>query len=105
MSDPLDRQASPKTEQGEPARCDPGHARRACRLWRSRTTTRSSGGGASRNARGHEVTVYGRTHFVPEDLMERRGMRLRVLPTRHKYLDTVAHTALSVIDVLPRRFE
>lgn len=51
------------------------------------------------------MTVYGRTHFVPEDLMERRGMRLRVLPTRHKYLDTVAHTALSVIDVLPRRFE
>jgi glycosyltransferase involved in cell wall biosynthesis len=35
-----------------------------------------------------------------------RGMRLRRLPTiPHKYLDTVAHTALSVVDVLPRRFD
>jgi glycosyltransferase involved in cell wall biosynthesis len=33
-------------------------------------------------------------------------MRLRVLPTiRHKYLDTVAHTALSVLDGLVRRFD
>ena len=33
-------------------------------------------------------------------------MRLRVLPTiRHKYLDTVAHTALSVVDALPRHFD
>ena len=33
-------------------------------------------------------------------------MRLRVLPTiRHKYLDTVSHTALSVLDGLLRRFD
>lgn len=33
-------------------------------------------------------------------------MRIRRLPTiEHKYFDTVAHTALSVIDVLPRRFD
>ena len=33
-------------------------------------------------------------------------MRLRVLPTiRHKYLDTVSHTALSVVDGLLRRFD
>src|SRR4029453_14671219 len=39
-------------------------------------------------------------------LRSHRGMRLRVLPTlRHKYLDTVAHTALSVVDALPRRFD
>lgn len=57
-------------------------------------------------ARGHDVTVYGRSHVIPRGLREHRGMRIRRLPTiRHKYLDTVAHTALSVIDVLPRRFD
>jgi glycosyltransferase involved in cell wall biosynthesis len=56
--------------------------------------------------RGHEVTVYGRSHSVPAGLREHRGMRLRVLPTiRHKYLDTVAHTGLSVVDGLVRRFD
>ncbi len=40
------------------------------------------------------------------DLSEHRGVRLRRLPTiRHKYLDTVAHTALSVVDGLFRRFD
>ena len=62
--------------------------------------------GARLVQRGHEVTVYGRSHVIPDGLREHRGMRLRVLPTiRHKYLDTVAHTALSVLDVLPRRFD
>jgi hypothetical protein len=33
-------------------------------------------------------------------------MRLRILPTiRHKYLDTVVHTGLSVLDGLIRQFE
>lgn len=55
--------------------------------------------------RGHEVTVYGRSHVVPKGLARHRGMRIRRLPTiEHKYFDTVAHTALSVIDALPRRF-
>ena len=62
--------------------------------------------GARLVERGHSVTVYGRRHLIPSGLREHRGMRLRVLPTiHHKYLDTVAHTALSVIDVLPRRFD
>jgi glycosyltransferase involved in cell wall biosynthesis len=56
--------------------------------------------------RGHHVTVYGRSHVVPQGMREYRGMRLRVLPTiRHKYLDTVVHTAISVLDTLPRRFD
>lgn len=56
--------------------------------------------------RGHAVTVYGRRHVIPAGVHEHRGMRLRVLPTiRHKYLDTVVNTALSVVDVLPRRFD
>ncbi len=62
--------------------------------------------GARLVERGHEVTVYGRRHVIPAGLRHHRGMRLRVLPTiRHKYLDTVAHTALSVTDALPRRFD
>ena len=62
--------------------------------------------GARLVERGHRVTVYGRAHVVPAGLRTYRGMRLRVLPTiRHKYLDTVVHTGLSVLDALPRRFE
>ena len=62
--------------------------------------------GARLVARGHDVTVYGRAHVVPADLREHRGMHLRVLPTiRHKYLDTVVHTGLSVLDGLIRRFD
>lgn len=62
--------------------------------------------GARLVERSHEVTVYGRRHVIPAGIDEHRGMRLRVLPTiRHKYLDTVVHTALSVVDVLPRRFD
>ena len=57
-------------------------------------------------ALGHEVTVYGRSHVVPRGLGRYRGMQLRVLPAiRHKYLETIAHTALSVIDVLPRHYD
>jgi glycosyltransferase involved in cell wall biosynthesis len=57
-------------------------------------------------ARGHDVTVYGRSHVVPAGMREYRGIHLRVLPTiRHKYLDTVVHTAISVLDLLPRRFQ
>ena len=62
--------------------------------------------GARLVSREHEVTVYGRSHVVPAGLRQHRGMRLRVLPTlRHKYLDTVAHTGLSVLDGLFRRFD
>ena len=62
--------------------------------------------GARLVERGHVVTVYGRSHVVPAGTARHRGMRIRVLPTiRHKYLDTVAHTALSVIDGLFRRYD
>ncbi len=53
--------------------------------------------------RGHQVTVYCRQQD-PEPVY--RGVKLRYLPTlRHKYLDTVAHTAISTLDVLFRRFD
>ncbi len=62
--------------------------------------------GARLVAKGHEVTVYGRSHVVPEGIRDHRGMRVRVLPTiRHKYLDTVTHTLLSVVDGLVRGFD
>src|SRR6266436_3098357 len=52
-------------------------------------------------ARGHEVTVYGRRHYVDAALDGTlyRGVRIRLLPTiRHKYFDTVVHAALSCLD-------
>lgn len=48
--------------------------------------------------RGHKVTVYCRGEG--ED-REYRGVQLRHLPTiKHKYLDTIAHTGFSTLDLL-----
>lgn len=53
--------------------------------------------------RGHRVTVYCREKHSSKRY---RGVDLRYLPTlRHKYLDTIAHTALSTADLLFRRFD
>jgi glycosyltransferase involved in cell wall biosynthesis len=53
--------------------------------------------------RGHSVTVYCREQHSATNF---RGVNLRHLPTiRHKYLDTIAHTAISTLDVLRRRFD
>jgi glycosyltransferase involved in cell wall biosynthesis len=47
-------------------------------------------------ARGHDVTVYCRAHYVSPRQLEYKGVRLKVLPTiRHKYLDTVVHSFIS----------
>lgn len=49
-------------------------------------------------ARGHDVTVYCRAHYVSPRQLEFQGVRLKVLPTiRHKYFDTVVHTFLSAM--------
>jgi glycosyltransferase involved in cell wall biosynthesis len=57
-------------------------------------------------ARGHDVTVYCRSHHTPRGLTEYRGVRLRVLPTlRTKHLDTPAHTLISALDAGCRRFD
>jgi glycosyltransferase involved in cell wall biosynthesis len=51
--------------------------------------------------RGHEVTVYGREKYT-DPLY--RGVRLQYLPTiRHKYFDTIAHTAISTWHLLWHR--
>lgn len=53
--------------------------------------------------RGHAVTVYCRSRHAGR---EYRGVRLRYVPAiRHKYFETVAHTGLSTLDLLGRRFD
>ena len=57
-------------------------------------------------ARGHEVTVYCRAHYVSPRQLEFHGVRLKVLPTiRHKYSDTVVHTFLSAVHAVSQRFD
>ena len=57
-------------------------------------------------ARGHDVTVYCRSHHVGRGLKEYKGVHLRVLPTlRHKYLDTVVHTFISAVNASAKRFD
>jgi glycosyltransferase involved in cell wall biosynthesis len=57
-------------------------------------------------ARGHEVTVYCRSHYVSPRQLEYHGVRLEVLPTiRHKYFDTVVHAFLSAFHAVGQRFD
>ena len=57
-------------------------------------------------ARGHQVTVYCRAHYVSPRQLEYQGVRLTVLPTiKHKYFDTVVHAFLSAVHAAPRRFD
>jgi glycosyltransferase involved in cell wall biosynthesis len=57
-------------------------------------------------ARGHDVTVYCRAHYVSPRQLKFHGVRLQVLPTiRHKYFDTVVHTFLSALHAVPKRFD
>ncbi len=56
--------------------------------------------------RGHQVTVYGRSHFIHSDLRLYRGVHIRVLPCiQHKYLETVSHTALTMFFSSWRRYD
>lgn len=53
--------------------------------------------------RGHQVSVYCRDNHRSDCY---RGVHLRFLPTiRHKYFDTLAHTAISTVDLLFHRFD
>ena len=57
-------------------------------------------------ARGHQVTVYCRAHYVSPRQLEYHGVRLKVLPTiRHKYFDTVIHAFLSALHAVPGRYD
>jgi glycosyltransferase involved in cell wall biosynthesis len=62
--------------------------------------------GAGLAARGHDVTVYCRSHYAPQTERGHRGVRLVVLPTvRTKYTDTVVHTFLSAVHALGGGFD
>ena len=57
-------------------------------------------------ARGHDVTVYCRARYVDPARREFNGVHLQQAPTiRHKYLDTVVHTAASTLHALRRRYD
>ncbi len=57
-------------------------------------------------ARGHQVTVYGRSHYIPKTLRSFRGASLVVLPTLEwKYTDTLIHTFLSILHSLGKKYD
>lgn len=57
-------------------------------------------------ARGHDITVYGRSNNIRYTGAEYRGVKLIVLPTiGTKHLDTVFHTFLSVFHAIFKRFD
>ena len=57
-------------------------------------------------ARGHDVTVYCRSHYISPRQIEYHGVRLKVLPTiKHKYLDTVVHAFLSALHAASARYD
>ena len=57
-------------------------------------------------ARGHDVTVYGRSNNIRYPHRTYKGVILTILPTiGTKHLDTLAHTFLSVLHAVPRRFD
>jgi glycosyltransferase involved in cell wall biosynthesis len=55
--------------------------------------------------RGHQVTVYCRSHHITYPGDEYKGMRLVKLPTiANKYLDTIVHSFLSSLHTLTQRY-
>ncbi len=57
-------------------------------------------------ARGHDVTVYGRSAYVPPGTVTHRGVHVVRLPApRSKYLETVVHTLFSAFHALVRRWD
>ncbi|WP_029214915.1 DUF1972 domain-containing protein [Kallotenue papyrolyticum] len=56
--------------------------------------------------RGHEVTVYCRSHHITYPDGVYKGMRLVKLPTiANKYLDTIVHSLISSLHALSQRYD
>ncbi len=56
--------------------------------------------------RGHQVTVYCRSHHIAYDQPTYKGMRLVKLPTiANKYLDTIIHSLLSSMHALAQDYD
>jgi glycosyltransferase involved in cell wall biosynthesis len=57
-------------------------------------------------ARGHDVTVYGRSNIIDYHEPTYKGVRIKILPTiSHKYLDTVVHTLVCALNGFFHRFD
>jgi hypothetical protein len=57
-------------------------------------------------ARGHDVTVYGRSNNIRHPHPAYKGVKLAILPTiGTKHLDTVTHTFISVLHAVRPRFD
>jgi glycosyltransferase involved in cell wall biosynthesis len=62
--------------------------------------------GARLVQRGHEVTVYCRSHHIRYDSTYYKGMRLVKLPSiRNKYLDTIVHSFLSSLHATTQGYD
>jgi glycosyltransferase involved in cell wall biosynthesis len=56
--------------------------------------------------RGHQVTVYCRSHHITHTGSHYKGMRLVKLPTiTNKYLDTIVHSFVSSLHALSERYD
>jgi glycosyltransferase involved in cell wall biosynthesis len=56
--------------------------------------------------RGHQVTVYCRSHHINYPEKYYKGMRLVILPTiTNKYLDTIVHSFLSSLHALSQHYD
>ena len=56
--------------------------------------------------RGHDVTVYCRSHHITYAEPLYKGMKLVKLPTiANKYLDTMVHSFISSLHAIPQRFD
>lgn len=56
--------------------------------------------------RGHDVTVYNRSHFIKDVKKEYKGVRIVSLPSiPTKHLDTIVHTTLSTLHALFCRYD
>jgi len=56
--------------------------------------------------RGHDVTVYNRSHFLPDVRGEYQGVRIVSLPSiQTKHLDTISHCFLSTLHALVKRYD
>ena len=56
--------------------------------------------------RGHQVTVYNRSHFIKDVRREYKGVRIVRLPAiRSKHLETISHTFLSTMHALFQRYD
>lgn len=57
-------------------------------------------------ARGFDVTIYARAHYLPRGRKRYRGARIVALPAiRSKHLETPTHTLLSCLHAISERFD